>query len=76
MSKRILLITPPYHTGIIEITGKWPPLSLAYLAGALRNVGHSVEIYDIMTKNHTLEEARQQIIAYQPEVVMIGAFTA
>lgn len=76
MPKRVLLLTPPYHTGIIEITGKWPPLSLVYLAGALRGAGHSVEIYDIMTKNHTLEEARDRIIAFQPEVVMIGAFTA
>lgn len=76
MPKRVLLLTPPYHTGIIEITGKWPPLSLVYLAGALREAGHSVAIYDIMTKNHTLEEAKEQIIALQPEVVMIGAFTA
>ena len=76
MAKDIILMTPPYHTGIIEITGKWPPLNLVYLAGHLRKVGHRVEIYDAMSKNHTLDEVCRKLEEKRPDVVMIGAFTA
>jgi len=76
MAKNILLMTPPYHTGIIEITGKWPPLNLVYLAGHLRQAGHRVEIYDSMTKDHTLTDIRWELEKKNPEVVLIGAFTA
>jgi anaerobic magnesium-protoporphyrin IX monomethyl ester cyclase len=76
MAKKILCLTPPYHTGIIEITGKWPPLSLLYLAGALRKHGHDVEVYDIMTKNHEFEEIKLNIIDKKPDIVLIGAFTS
>ena len=75
MGKRILLLTPPYHTGIIEITGNWPPLNLVYLAGHLRRAGHQVEIYDAMTKNHTVDEVRLKVLAKNPDIVMIGAYT-
>ncbi|KXS44346.1 MULTISPECIES: B12-binding domain-containing radical SAM protein [unclassified Candidatus Frackibacter] len=76
MVEKILLLTPPYHTEIIEITGKWPPSSLAYLAGEIRKANFEVEIYDIMTKDIGLEEIKGYIEEYSPDVVMIGAFTA
>jgi anaerobic magnesium-protoporphyrin IX monomethyl ester cyclase len=76
MSKKVLLLTPPYHTGIIEITGNWSPLNLVYLAGHLRAAAHSVEIYDAMTKNHTIDEVRRQVFSKNPDIVMIGAYTS
>ncbi|MBE0449126.1 MAG: cobalamin B12-binding domain-containing protein, partial [Actinobacteria bacterium] len=76
MYNKIMLMTPPYHTGIIEITGKWPPLSLVYLAGHLRQAGFEVEIYDAMTKDHTLLDIEREISAAKPDAVLIGAFTS
>ncbi|MDA8234012.1 MAG: radical SAM protein [Clostridia bacterium] len=76
MARDIILMTPPYHTGIIEITGKWPPLNLVYLAGHLRKAGHRIEIYDAMTLNHTLDEVGRKLEERRPDVVLIGAFTA
>ncbi|MCL6473099.1 MAG: B12-binding domain-containing radical SAM protein, partial [Firmicutes bacterium] len=61
---------------IIEITGKWPPLSLVYLAGHLRQAGFDVEIYDAMAKDHTLADVKQKIITAKPDAVLIGAFTS
>lgn len=75
MINNILLMTPPYHTGIIEISGKWPPLNLVYLAGHLRQSGFEVEIYDAMTKDHTLADIKMKIEAARPDAVLIGAFT-
>jgi anaerobic magnesium-protoporphyrin IX monomethyl ester cyclase len=54
MPFKILLVTPPYHTGIIEVTGKWPPLNLLYLAGQLRKNGFEVKIYDAMSLDHSI----------------------
>ncbi|TLN10236.1 magnesium-protoporphyrin IX monomethyl ester oxidative cyclase, partial [bacterium] len=75
MDKTILLMTPPYHTGIIEVTGKWPPLSLVYLAGHLRAAGFRVELYDAMTKDHTFSDIRDKLAEVNPWLVMVGAFT-
>ncbi|MCL4439016.1 MAG: cobalamin-dependent protein [Firmicutes bacterium] len=76
MSFKILLVTPPYHTGIIEVTGKWPPLSLVYLAGHLRNEGFSVEIYDAMSLDHTIIEVENTLKQKKPDMVMIGSYTS
>ena len=37
--RRVLLVTPPYHCGMVESAGVWMPLGLAYLAGSLRRAG-------------------------------------
>lgn len=75
MVKNVLLLSPPYHTGIIEVTGTWPPLSLVYLAGHLRHAGFQPEIYDAMSKQVTLEDVAAKICAVKPDAVLIGAFT-
>jgi anaerobic magnesium-protoporphyrin IX monomethyl ester cyclase len=72
---KILLVTPPYHTGIIEITGKWPPLSFVYLAGSLRENGFSVKIYDAMSLDHDMAEVEKTIVAESPDMLMIGGYT-
>ena len=51
MSKKILLITPPYHAGVVEAAGRWPHLGFIYVAGHVRAAGHQVELYDAMTKD-------------------------
>jgi anaerobic magnesium-protoporphyrin IX monomethyl ester cyclase len=34
--KKVLFITPPYHCGVVEVAGRWAPLTFAYLAGEVR----------------------------------------
>jgi anaerobic magnesium-protoporphyrin IX monomethyl ester cyclase len=50
MPKKVLLITPPYHCGVLESAGSWMPLGMVYVAGSLQKSGHEVRIYDAMTK--------------------------
>ncbi|KNZ71010.1 cobalamin B12-binding domain-containing protein [Thermincola ferriacetica] len=76
MIRKILLLTPPYHTGIIEITGNWPPLNLVYLAGSLRQAGFELAIYDVMTLRHDLQDIEKYVAANNPDAVLIGAYTA
>ncbi|MEK7475084.1 MAG: cobalamin-dependent protein [Candidatus Coatesbacteria bacterium] len=73
---KVLLVTPPYHSGVVESAGRWMPLGLAYLAGAVRRAGHEVEIYDAMTKFHGMDEVRARLAASRPDVIGITAITA
>ncbi len=75
MIKKILLVTPPYHTGIIEVTGNWPPLSLVYLAGSLRGAGFEPTIYDAMSLGHTLEEVHNRLTLETFDALLIGSYT-
>lgn len=76
MGRRILLITPPYHAGVVESAGRWPPLGLLYIAGTLRAAGHEVEIYDAMSKEHDLPQIRAHIESRKPQMVGSGAYTS
>lgn len=72
---KVLLITPPYHSGIVESAGKWPPLHLLYIAGALDRNKYEVIVYDAMSKDHTFEQITQRIEEVDPDVVGMGAYT-
>lgn len=76
MSKRVLLVTPPYHSGVVESAGTWLPLGLLYVGGALRRAGHGVELYDAMTKFHTLEQIRVTLRDRQPDAIFVSCITA
>jgi len=69
MSK-ILLVTPPYTCWGVQTIGNWPPLHLAYLAGAALKAGHDAKIYDAMNKKTTFDDIRAQIESYRPDFVM------
>mgnify|MGYP001063583247 CR=1 FL=1 len=74
--KKLLLITPPYHAGVVESAGRWPNLGFVYLAGHARRAGYEVKIYDAMTKNHGLEEIRHEIADFRPDFVGSTSYTA
>ncbi|MBA3017276.1 MAG: B12-binding domain-containing radical SAM protein [Proteobacteria bacterium] len=76
MSLKVLLITPPYHCGVLESAGSWLPTAFVYLAGSLRKAGYEVEIYDAMSKFHTYEDIRAHLTEVQPDVIATGAITA
>ena len=74
--KKILFVTPPYHSGVDEIAGRWIPLGLVYLAGAARQVNLDAEIYDAMAKGHTYPEIEDRFRESMPEYVATTAITA
>ena len=79
MSKQlpeVLLVTPPYHSGVVESAGSWLPLSLLYVGGALQKAGYGVALYDAMTKFHTLEQVRETLRREQPDAIMVTCITA
>ena len=67
---RVLFVTPPYKTWGQQMIGNWPPVHLAYLAGAAIKAGHEAKIYDAMYKDTSYEEIRHQVEEYKPDVVM------
>ena len=74
--KKVMLITPPYHSGVVESAGTWLNLGFVYIAGSLRNAGYDVEIYDAMSYFHNYAEITKRIEAYKPDVVAATAITA
>lgn len=73
---KLLLITPPYHAGVVEAAGSWPHIGFVYIAGHVRAAGFDVEIYDAMTKGHSLEQIRERITAVKPDLVGTTAYTS
>src|SRR5450759_2209325 len=67
---RILFVTPPSTCWGVQTIGNWPPLQLAYLAGAALKAGHEAKIFDAMNKKRTFEDIRAEIESYRPDFVM------
>ncbi|MGC8569605.1 MAG: B12-binding domain-containing radical SAM protein [Nitrososphaeria archaeon] len=64
---KILLVKPydPYGEGYYNSFGiRMPPLGLAELAGALRDAGHEVSIYDRMIHKSAPEEFARKVLNY------------
>jgi anaerobic magnesium-protoporphyrin IX monomethyl ester cyclase len=75
MVQRIALVTPPYHSGVVETAGTWPNSAFVYLAGALRAAGHDPVIYDAMTMHHEVEDIVAHLEDVRPDVVLTSAYT-
>ena len=71
-----MLITPPYHSGMVESAGSWLPLGLLYVGGALQRAGHEVVLYDAMTRFDTLDEIRSTVRRERPDAVFVSCITA
>lgn len=79
MNKRypeIMLITPPYHSGVVESAGSWLPLGLLYVGGALRKAGYGVALYDAMTRFDTIDGIRATLRREQPDALFVSCITA
>lgn len=74
--KRVALITPPYHSGVVESAGTWLNVGFVYIAGALRAAGYEVDYYDAMSLWHKWPEIQKRIEAFKPDVVATTAYTA
>lgn len=74
--KRIALITPPYHAGVVESAGTWLNVGFVYIAGALRAAGYEVDYYDAMSLWHKWPDIQKRIEAFRPDVIATTAYTA
>ncbi|RJQ84295.1 MAG: radical SAM protein [Desulfobacteraceae bacterium] len=74
--KRVALITPPYHSGVVESAGTWLNLGFVYIAGALRGAGFEVDYYDAMALWHDWAAIERRIRSFDPDAVAATAFTA
>jgi len=72
----LLLITPPYHCGVVEVAGRWLPLNLLYVAQAARAAGVEPVLFDAMSLNSGWEEIRAEIRRRRPAWVGSYAITA
>jgi anaerobic magnesium-protoporphyrin IX monomethyl ester cyclase len=75
-TNKILLITPPYHSGVVESAGVWLNVGFVYIAGSLRAAGYEPVIYDAMSHWHSYDDIRKRIADERPDVVATTAFTA
>ncbi len=73
---RLMLVTPPYHSGVVEAAGVWLPLHFVYLAGHARAAGAEVRIYDAMSLFHSHEDIAREMAEFRPDVVGVTAITA
>lgn len=74
--QRVALITPPYHSGVVESAGTWLNVGFVYIAGALRAAGYEVDYYDAMSLWHTWPDIQKRIESFRPDVVATTAYTA
>lgn len=75
-NKKIALITPPYHAGVVESAGTWLNLGFVYIAGALRQAGYEVDYYDAMAHWHEWDDIKARLLDFTPGVVATTAYTA
>jgi anaerobic magnesium-protoporphyrin IX monomethyl ester cyclase len=74
--KKLLLVTPPYHCGVVEVAGRWLPLNLLYLATAARRAGVEVGLYDAMSRFDGDDEIVAEVQRQRPDFVCIPSITA
>lgn len=75
-AQKILLVTPPYHYGLADVLGRWIPLNLVYLAGAARQTGLDVEIYDALNAGDGYPEIERRLADSDAAYVACTAVTA
>ena len=73
---QLLLITPPYHCGVVEVAGRWLPLNLLYVASAARKAGVEPALYDAMSLFTGWDEIRAELRRRRPKYVGSTAITA
>lgn len=72
----LLLISPPYHCGVVEVAGRWLPLNLLYVASAARRAGFEPALYDAMSLFAGWDDIRAELRRRRPDVVGSYAITA
>lgn len=74
-SRNIVLATPPYHCGVVEVAGTWPPLGLTYLGAQAEAAGWKPRIYDSMSLNHDFDRIEKELGSMEFDVFATTAIT-
>jgi len=70
---KVLLIQPFKDTALGKQS--YPPVGLGYLASALRNNGHSVEIFDCLKDAANYQDFMQKVREVSPDLLGINLFS-
>jgi anaerobic magnesium-protoporphyrin IX monomethyl ester cyclase len=73
--RKILFVTPPYHCGVVEVAGSWPPLGFLYLGAQAEAAGWDAEVYDAMTFRHDFKDIRKFLEQTEFDVLATSAIT-
>ncbi|MBI5494968.1 MAG: cobalamin B12-binding domain-containing protein [Deltaproteobacteria bacterium] len=73
---KVMMVTPPYHSGVVESAGVWMPLNFTYLAGHARRAGAEVRILDAMSLFLSHDQITAEVERYKPDVLCTTAITA
>ncbi len=73
--RKILFVTPPYHCGVVEVAGSWPPLGFLYLGAQAEAAGWEAEVYDAMTFRHDFKDIRKFLEKAEYDVIATSAIT-
>jgi len=73
--KNILFVTPPYHCGVVEVAGSWPPLGFLYLGAQAERAGWNPAIYDAMTLNHYFDRIETELKARKFDILATTSIT-
>lgn len=76
MKKSLLLLTPPYHCGVVEVAGRWVPLSLLYIAQSAKRAGLDVFLFDAMSSFKDFRSIKNEIKRIKPDFIGITSITA
>jgi len=67
---KVLFIAPPYHCWGVQVIGTWPPVQLAYLAGAAQAAGHEAKLCDAMNNGFSFDDVQTEIATFAPDFVI------
>lgn len=68
-------MTPPYHCGVVEVAGNWPPLGFVYLGAQAIKAGWTAEVYDAMTLRRSHDDIARDLQKSPFEVLATTAIT-
>lgn len=74
--KKVLFVTAPYHCGVVEVAGRWPPLTFAYLSTSAREAGFIPLVYDSMSLGKNLRDITKKIKEILPDVICLSSITS
>lgn len=74
--RKILFVTPPYHCGVVECAGSWPPLGFLYLGAAAEKAGWEAEVYDAMTLKHKFSDIEEKLKNTEYDIIASTSITA
>lgn len=73
--RTIVFVTPPYHCGVVEVAGTWPPLTFVTLAAQAERAGWRAVIYDAMSLRHDHGKIAQELGRMEFDVLATSAIT-